>query len=153
MIKDIYSAVETKLKAQEVFNGWSFFRFDSTGESNQQSKGSTPFLRLFWSEDQSQKVPSRWLLDNALILNLELRWKTGEQNINDPDLTRLTEQQTYRNAVLSALFPGSEENFLDLSYIANLRIKTRPSGIGGLEKIKQNGLNFEVFIEYFQGVT
>lgn len=151
MIATIFSAIETRLIAHASFSGFTFFRFDSEANASQQSRGSIPFLRLVWESDNTRREPQRWKLNNTLLLSLEVRWKSSYTDVNAVE--RITEQENYRTAILQSLFPQSgEEDFLNLSKVANLRLEVRPLELGGLETKKHNGIISEITIEYYQGI-
>jgi hypothetical protein len=150
MMYDIFNVLESRLKGKTEFAGFEFFRFEGNS-SNQQSNASVPFLRLFFSNEQSQRDNKRWRLLNQLFLGLEIRWKTDKSDINA--IERVQERSDYAKYVKQAIFPTEdEENFLDLPYITNLTIGFKPFEFSGLEVKKHNGINLEIIIEYWESL-
>lgn len=145
----IFNTVESRLLARSEFSGWKFFRFESESNSNQQSKGSTPYLKLFWKQDQTTKGVKHWRATKTLQLRLEARWKTDHENINA--IERVEEQDEINNAVTLALLgTTASDNFLDLSFIETYRMRSEPLEICGHELLKHNGLKFEIEIVYYK---
>ena len=148
-ISTIFSTIEARLLAQPEFSGWKFFRYESEANSGKQSKGSTPYLKLFWDYDQTTKGVKHWRATKTIEFQLEARWKTDHESVNA--IERIEEQDLYNDAVIKSLLgTTASDNFLDLSFIETYRMRSKKLDIQGHELLKHNGIVVEIEVVYYK---
>ena len=125
-----------------------FFRFRSENNSNKQSKGSIPFLRLYFERERTTLVTRHRRRSMQATFMLELRFEASSSDINDA--ARFVQADTLLAAVYNAILPNDEdtENYLNLEYIKAFEIETEFIELGGTEAIKQTALEFKILFEY-----
>ena len=147
-LADLKSSFRDRLLAQAEFANWHFFNLKSESNSNQQSKGSVPFLRFYMERETTLEVKPYKRRNLQATFILELRWKIVSSNINDP--SRFLEVDNHIEAVYKAIFPTdeSDENYLGIEYIQSFEVETETVEIGGPEAIKHSGLKFKIIFNY-----
>lgn len=151
MIYEIFKAIEDRIIASQTYASFNIFRFQSSGNSNQQSNLSVPYVKIAFDKEETRGDIQRWRLTSEVIYSVEIRWKTDYNDINS--IERMQEKSLYARELKKAIFPSSqEENFLNLQCVLDMAFTIEPVEINSLEVKKHNGLLTEIRVEYAEQI-
>lgn len=146
---DIYTEIETRVKASATFTGYNFFRHYSKKAVGNQSKARIPFISLTFDEETSRKT-KQWGISSRAVFTVIVRWATAYADLDA--LGRITEFSTRKTALLKALLATTDVDYLNLPYVMGMEITTEQARYGvAPEEIIDNGLKSTISVDYFEG--
>lgn len=143
----LFTALETNIRANSAFTGFKFFRFESMANSNQQSLGSVPFVKVAWKQNHSYVAESLHKIITECRFQAEIRWILSEPDINDEK--RIDEYSLYDRAFKECLL-SHDENFLGLSEVLSVQADSMPGVVTGPSFLKHGLIVCNCEIKYVE---
>ncbi|NUM33407.1 MAG: hypothetical protein HUU50_02590 [Candidatus Brocadiae bacterium] len=143
----IFDALEAKIKANTAFEDFNFFRFESEANSNQQSLGSVPFVKVWWSQNSSLLSEYPYKIISDCDFSAEMRWNLEKSDTSA--IEKIREYSLYDKAFKECLMPD-EDCILGMESVLSCRVISRPGEIAGASALKHGRILVDVTIQYIE---
>jgi len=149
MIKQIFFAIENKLKAHVYFAAWNFFRAFSDKNTGTQNKAKAPFLRLVFKNEVARAINSQNVaIEKTAFFVLDI---VKDQQVTDKDdLARMQTLEDITKAIEQAILYPQDNEYIGLNYVKEIRINSAFEEMEDITKIENIVINYEIEVDYLR---